>query len=273
MPTCAHGHQSQSVDYCDECGTPIRGAPLGSGSVSAASGAVAAAPSLAAASSPSTDTSTATPDSRSGPTPCPDCGTPASGRFCESCGFDLLMARLAPDVAATSPESAATAEAAAAAAAVPPDNGPVTDSTGDSSAESMPPVSWRLVVSADATYYARMQDEAEPDAEPINFPAFWPERRFALDGDQILIGRRSRSRGIEPQIDLSGPPEDPAVSHAHALLVPQPAGGWSVVDLDSANGTYVNDGSDPIRANEPVPLGDGDHIHLGAWTTLTLRLA
>jgi pSer/pThr/pTyr-binding forkhead associated (FHA) protein len=174
------------------------------------------------------------------------------------------MARLAPDIAAASPESAAET--------VPPD-GPVTGSAGESSAESVPPVSWRLVVSADATYYARMQDEAEPDAEPINFPAFCPERRFALDGDQILIGRRSRSRGIEPQIDLSGPPEDPAVSHAHALLVPQPAGGWSVVDLDSANGTYVNDGSDPIRANEPVPLGDGDHVHLGAWTTLTLRRA
>ena len=281
MPTCARGHQSQSVDYCDECGTPIGGAPLASGmpvpsgSVPAASGSVpaasggVAAPSHAAASSRSTDTPTATPDGGSGSTPCPDCGTPASGRFCESCGFDLLMATLAPDVAVPSPESAA--------ADVRPDNNPVTGSAtgsaGESSAESAPPASWRLVVSADATYYARMQDEAEPDAEPINFPAFCPERRFALDGDQILIGRRSRSRGIEPQIDLSGPPEDPAVSHAHALLVPQPAGGWSVVDLDSANGTYVNDGSDPIRANEPVPLGDGDHVHLGAWTTLTLRRA
>jgi hypothetical protein len=272
MPTCARGHQSQSVDYCDECGTPIGGAPVvsgsvpvASGSIPAASGAVAAAPSHAAGSSPSTGTSAGTPDSGSGPTPCPDCGTPASGRFCESCGFDLLMARLAPDVAAASTESAA--------GAVPPDNAPVPGPAGESSAESAPPASWRLVVSADATYYARMQDEAEPDAEPINFPAFCPERRFALDGDQILIGRRSRSRGIEPQIDLSGPPEDPAVSHAHALLLPQPAGGWSVVDLDSANGTYVNDGSDPIRANEPVPLVDGDHVHLGAWTTLTLRRA
>ena len=283
MPTCARGHQSQSGDYCDECGTPIGGAPIASGSTSVASGAmpvasgstaaassaVAAAPSHAAGSGPSTGTSTATPEHGSGPTPCPDCGTPASGRFCESCGFDLLMARLAPDVAATSPESAAET--------IPPNNGrdtgPDNGSEGESSAESVPPVTWRLVVSADATYYARMQDEAEPDAEPINFPAFCPERRFALDGDQILIGRRSRSRGIEPQIDLSGPPEDPAVSHAHALLVPQPAGGWSVVDLDSANGTYVNDGSDPIRANEPVPLSDGDHVHLGAWTTLTLRRA
>jgi pSer/pThr/pTyr-binding forkhead associated (FHA) protein len=158
------------------------------------------------------------------------------------------MARLAPDVVATAPT-----EGDAPPINVPPDGSPATQSP-ESTPASTAPARWRLVVSADAAYYARMQDEAEPDAEPITFPAFCPERRFALDGDQILIGRRSRSRGIEPQIDLSGPP-----------------GGWAVVDLDSANGTYVNDGSDPIRANEPVALADGDRVHLGAWTTLTLR--
>jgi hypothetical protein len=131
---------------------------------------------------------------------------------------------------------------------------------------------WRILVVADAAYYARMRDEAEPDAEPIALPAFCPERRFALDGSEVLIGRRSRSRGIEPQIDLSGPPEDPAVSHAHALLITQPSGGWAVVDLDSANGTYVNYGTDPIQANVPTPLDDGDRVYLGAWTRLTLRL-
>jgi pSer/pThr/pTyr-binding forkhead associated (FHA) protein len=266
MPTCARGHQSQSVDYCDECGAPIGGVPPASGAVSAASGAVLAASSADAGSSPSAGTPTTTPDEGTGPTPCPDCGTPASGRFCESCGFDLLMARLAPDVVAPAPDST---EGDALPRNVPP-NGSAAPSS-ESVPASTAPAPWRLVVSADAAYYARMQDEAEPDAEPISFPAFCPERRFALDGDQILIGRRSRSRGIEPQIDLSGPPEDPAVSHAHALLVPQAAGGWAVVDLDSANGTYLNDGSDPIRANEPAPLADGDRVHLGAWTTLTLR--
>ncbi len=114
-----------------------------------------------------------------------------------------------------------------------------------------------------------MRAAALPDAEPIAFPAFCPERRFTLPGTQVLIGRRSRSRGIEPDIDLTGPPEDAAVSHAHALLVSVPDG-WAVVDLDSANGTYVNDATDPIEANVPVPLGDGDRIHVGAWTTMTL---
>jgi hypothetical protein len=262
MPTCTRGHRSQSVDYCDECGAPIGGAPVASGAISAAPSAVAAAPSRPPASSPSTGTATTAPEAGAGTgsTPCPDCGTPASGRFCESCGFDLLMAQLAPAVG-TSAESAA----------VPPGRGSGDARMPPTGPEAFAAVSWRAVVAPDPAYYARMQDEAEPDAEPISFPVFCPERRFALDGDQILIGRRSRSRGIEPQIDLAGPPEDPAVSHAHALLVPQPGGGWAVVDLDSANGTYVNDGTDPLPANEPVVLHDGDHVHLGAWTTLTLH--
>jgi predicted component of type VI protein secretion system len=125
------------------------------------------------------------------------------------------------------------------------------------------------VVTADRDYHERMREASGPDAEQVPFPAFCPERRFALRDGQVLIGRRSRSRGIEPQIDLTGPPEDAAVSHAHAMLVPRD-GGWAVVDLDSANGTYLNDGADPIAAHTPVPLASGDRIHVGAWTTLAV---
>jgi predicted component of type VI protein secretion system len=128
-----------------------------------------------------------------------------------------------------------------------------------------------VVVSADRAYHDRITTAAPPDAQAVAFPAFCPDRRFALDGKQLLVGRRSRSRGIEPDIDLTGPPEDAGVSHAHALLVATPEGGWSVVDLDSANGTYLNEGTDPIEANTPVPLSSGDRIHLGAWTTLTVQ--
>jgi pSer/pThr/pTyr-binding forkhead associated (FHA) protein len=46
-----------------------------------------------------------------------------------------------------------------------------------------------------------------------------------------------------------------------------------VIDVGSANGTTVNDQLEPIEANTPVPLADGDQIHLGAWTTITLRSA
>jgi pSer/pThr/pTyr-binding forkhead associated (FHA) protein len=96
------------------------------------------------------------------------------------------------------------------------------------------------------------------------------ERRFELAGQQMVIGRRSRSRGVTPDIDLFGPPEDPGVSHLHALLVPH-EGGWAVVDLDSANGTYVNDpSSNPIDPNVPIPLKDADVVYVGAWTALII---
>ncbi|MBM0224429.1 FHA domain-containing protein [Micromonospora sp. ATA51] len=44
-----------------------------------------------------------------------------------------------------------------------------------------------------------------------------------------------------------------------------------MVDLESSNGTYLNDpSSDPIDPNVPVPVMDGDKIYLGAWTVLTI---
>jgi len=131
------------------------------------------------------------------------------------------------------------------------------------------PAHWLVVASADRAYYERMR-AAEPDAEVVEFPAFCPQRRFELTGEQVLVGRRSRSRGVEPGIDLTGPPEDVGVSHMHALFVAGPDGSWSIVDLDSANGTYRNDGTDPLAPNQPVRLAPGDRVHVGAWTTLTI---
>jgi hypothetical protein len=128
---------------------------------------------------------------------------------------------------------------------------------------------WRLAVRADHDYHLRVLAMNGPDAEQMEFPKFAPERQFALQDDQVLVGRASRSRGIDPQIDLTGPPEDPGVSRSHAMLV-RGADGWAVVDLDSANGTYLNGSDEPIAANRPVPLHDGDRIHVGAWTTLQL---
>lgn len=174
--------------------------------------------------------------------PCPDCGTPRTDRFCEVCGYDHLAVPATP----TTPSTPGTAEAAEQQA-----------------------VAWQVVATADRAYYDRMCAAAGPDAPQVPFPAYCPQRRFALTGAEVLIGRRSRSRGIEPVIDLSGPPQDAAVSHAHALLVATPDG-WSVVDLDSANGTYLNDATDQLDANVAVALQPGDQFHIGGWTTLTI---
>jgi hypothetical protein len=73
-------------------------------------------------------------------------------------------------------------------------------------------------------------------------------------------------------VDLSEPPADSGISRRHALLVRQPDGSWRLIDRDSTNGTYLNDGSEPIPGQQPVVVGDGDQIHVGAWTTITLCL-
>jgi pSer/pThr/pTyr-binding forkhead associated (FHA) protein len=44
-----------------------------------------------------------------------------------------------------------------------------------------------------------------------------------------------------------------------------------VVDQNSTNGTTVNGSDEPIQPFVPVPLQDGDRVHVGAWTTITVR--
>jgi pSer/pThr/pTyr-binding forkhead associated (FHA) protein len=85
----------------------------------------------------------------------------------------------------------------------------------------------------------------------------------------MRIGRRSPSRGLEPEIDLTGPPTDPGISRLHAVLIATPDGGWAVLDPGSANGTQLN-GTD-LPTGLRAPLHDGDRINLGAWTTITVH--
>jgi hypothetical protein len=127
---------------------------------------------------------------------------------------------------------------------------------------------WTAVVAADRAYYESVRAASDQDAGSISFPDHVPERRFRLSGTEVRIGRRSVSRRIEPEIDLTGPPIDPGVSRLHAVLVAGPDQGWSVIDPGSPNGIMVN-GKD-AQPGEAVPLRDGDRIHLGAWTVITI---
>jgi hypothetical protein len=133
-----------------------------------------------------------------------------------------------------------------------------------------PSTGWTAVVNADRAYYESVLAGDGPDAAAIAFPPYCPERRIPLTGPQMRIGRRSQSRGI-PEIDLSEPPGDPGVSRTHAVLLAQPDGSWTLVDPGSANGTMLNGAAEPIAINVQIPLQDGDRIHLGAWTTITIR--
>ncbi|HEY3750328.1 MAG TPA: FHA domain-containing protein [Pseudonocardiaceae bacterium] len=175
---------------------------------------------------------------------CPECGEPRTGRFCEGCSYDFV----------------------AGASRTPPVVVPVVAPAPVATANG-----WSALVTADREYFDAVRQQDGPDVPTITFPAYCPDRQFSLAGEQIRIGRMSRSRGLEPEIDLTGPPQDPGVSHLHAVLLAQEGGGWVVVDPGSTNGTTLNDDLEPIANDVPVPVRDGDRIHVGAWTTITLR--
>jgi hypothetical protein len=254
MPTCPDGHDSTDPDFCDVCGIRIGGAPAGT-SGAAPEGTTGAAP---ADTGPATAAAPAAPDATA--EPCPQCGAPRSGQFCESCGYDFVTGKA---MSTGTPSRPAKIDSG-------PARGPGVDlGPGDGDAASSRAAVWTAVVSADRAYYDSVIAEGGPDAASIEFPGYCPERRFRLSGQEMRIGRRSVSRGLEPEIDLTGPPADPGVSHLQAVLIAQPDGSWVVLDPGSANGTMVNDGE--IPGGVQVPLHDGDRIGVGAWTVLTIR--
>jgi hypothetical protein len=170
---------------------------------------------------------------------CPQCGAPRTGsdRYCEGCGYDFVAA---PAVTAAPPAEPASG------------NGPA------------PVVAWEAVTSADRAQFDRLAPVG------LEFPTDYPERHFPLTGKEVVIGR-THPPAQPPDINLAGAPEDPAVSHRHALLERQDDGSYKLRDLGSTNGTTLNDDPTPISRDTAAPVADGDRIHLGAWTTLTLR--
>lgn len=154
---------------------------------------------------------------------CPSCGEPRDpgAPFCESCGHDYSGATVVP--------------APAAAVAVPV-----------SAAAT-------LTIAADRGYF-----DAHSATSGLTFPEGAGEVRVALTRDVVMVGRRSDSRGVFPDVDLRATIDDPAASHRHAELR-RTATGWVIVDLGSTNGTAVNG----QRITEH-PLHDGDELRFGA---------
>ncbi|WP_067842978.1 FHA domain-containing protein [Nocardia lijiangensis] len=186
---------------------------------------------------------------------CPACGAPSGGRFCEACGHDSALA--------PPPEP-------------PPPALPVPDPVPHDPRPAAEPatvrttgVTWIATVTADRTFYDRVLAREGPDADRVEFPAYYPPRRITLQGTEILIGKRSVSQGLHPDIDLGIAPADAGVSRAHALLHLTPTG-LTVTDLGSTNGTSLNDSDELIPAEQPVALRSGDRVHVGAWTTITV---
>ncbi|MEU8139935.1 FHA domain-containing protein [Streptodolium elevatio] len=133
---------------------------------------------------------------------------------------------------------------------------------------------WTVRVTADAEYFERVVSQGGPDAHAMRFPPYHETWTVALEGERMRVGRRrAGAAGADvPEIDLSGPPSDPGISHLHVVLMGRQDGSWQLVDPGSTNGTTLNGGKRAIEFNLPVDLHDGDRIHVGAWTTLEVNL-
>ena len=133
----------------------------------------------------------------------------------------------------------------------------------DGAAEETAP-GWEAVVRADSVFYDRF------DVGSVPFPFDAPERQFALTGAEVVIGRGRPSDPGGPARRPSAPPRTwPSPTDSDGAAGRR--GG--MVDHRSGldNGTFLNDREEPLVADEPVGMGPGDEIHVGAWTTIVLR--
>jgi N-acetylglucosamine kinase-like BadF-type ATPase len=126
------------------------------------------------------------------------------------------------------------------------------------------PRAWAVEIRSDFEWTA--DQVPEDDLVPSPTDAVVP-----LTGARLVVGRASRSRGVVPDIVC----EDTGVSRRHCEIA-WVEGGWSVIDLGSANGTYVaargeSIPAEPLRQGERRWLSDGDRVYVGGSTCLTAR--
>ena len=205
---------------------------------------------------------------------CPSGHTSSTTDYCDQCGAPLELAAASPqptqvlppliEEADTSP--AARQEPCPACGAHRSGDDRYCEGCGHDFLAQPATTEWEAVAIADRAQFERFA------VAGLSFPADYAERRFALHGPEVRIGRsRGRAGEPAPEIDLAGTVEDPGISRLHAVLERQEDGTYAVRDVGSTNGTAVNDDPDPVGIDAAVPLADGDQIRLGAWTTITVK--
>ena len=86
------------------------------------------------------------------------------------------------------------------------------------------------------------------------------ERPILESENPFTIGRRSISRNIFPHLDLTYSDPNAYISRRHAQILAD-GRGYSLEDLGSENGTFINDMR--LAPNRPQLLRNGDIVQIG----------
>ncbi|MEV8098385.1 FHA domain-containing protein [Kitasatospora sp. NPDC085879] len=166
-----------------------------------------------------------------GTSPCPRCGNqnPLTARFCSNCGSALRHAPM--------PEGAAETTSTISISGIE------SYEPGATSTGATPALSPEVLAAIDAL----------PPGSALLIVQRGPNSgsRFLLDSDVTTAGRH-------PQGDIFL--DDVTVSRRHVEFRRLPGGGFSVADVGSLNGTYVN----RERIDE-VTLSNGDEVQIGKY--------
>ncbi|MDC5698533.1 FHA domain-containing protein [Intrasporangium calvum] len=269
--TCPNGHQSQSDDYCDVCGSPIEsGAAASSAGAPGPTGSYAAGPGPAPAAPAAPAESPSSPGDDS--LECPNCAAPnpPNALFCEACGYDFTTGAMPRSAGGADPVAQPVEGATTPAVTEEPAESPAESPAASSSAPTGPDgtgFDWLAEVWVDPDWY-QTQEADDPCPSP-GLPVIVP-----LRSRSVLLGRVSQSRNTHPEIDLSS---DPGVSRRHAQLTTDGTR-WFVEDLGSSNGTFVGPASgplpdDPISVGPRTELDVDDRLYVGAWSRVVVRRA
>jgi FHA domain len=198
---------------------------------------------------------------------CDTCGAPIGAATAPGAGDESGAAAGAEGTAGGEAEASAAPEQATCPGCGEPVLGRFCESCGydveQGRPAAPPPVSLQL--GADRAHWERMVGEGEPE-----FPAAVPALSFELAGDRLVLGRVRAGAEVDVDLALTGSAADPAVSHRQCEFV-RDGTSWTVRDLDSANGTWINDADEPLADGATHTLVPGDRILLGAWTCLTVQ--
>jgi pSer/pThr/pTyr-binding forkhead associated (FHA) protein len=234
-------------------------------------------------------------------TTCPQCGTQnlPGMAYCEHCGSPLSTPEITPVPAPADATDSGAADAiaqaqamldqlnstdqtsqaappAADASASPPD----TAGVADPAAQAAAPADQSPQAPSDADVTA-----APPDATPppdAGFPQSAPPiaatgsaaalsiifadgSQFTVQDDVTNVGRSDVAQSWHPELDVipyGGGAPDFGVSR-HQAVIQRNGGSFTVLDVGSTNGTFVN--GKILEYNKPVELHDGDALAFGAF--------